>query len=78
VKKYKATTNSNHNLPVAENILNRDFYAKNPNEKWVSDITYIPTDKGWLYLAGIVDLCGGEVVVWAMGERMTKDLVIGA
>ncbi|KNY26119.1 Integrase catalytic region [Pseudobacteroides cellulosolvens ATCC 35603 = DSM 2933] len=76
VKKYKATTNSNHNLPVADNVLNRDFFAKNPNEKWVSDITYIPTDEGWLYLAGIVDLCGREVVGWAMDERMTKDLVI--
>lgn len=76
VKKYKATTNSNHNLPVAENILNREFYAKKPNHKWVSDITYVPTDEGWLYLAGILDLCGREIAGWAMGERMTKELVI--
>lgn len=76
VKKYKATTNSNHNLPVAENILNRDFKAEKPNQKWVSDITYIATDEGWLYLAGILDLCGREIAGWAMGERMTKDLVL--
>jgi putative transposase len=76
VKKYKATTNSNHNMPVAENILNRDFEAQKPNQKWVSDITYVPTDEGWLYLAGILDLCGREIAGWAMGERMTKELVI--
>ena len=76
VKKYRATTNSNHNLPVAENLLRRDFEAASPKEKWVSDITYIPTDEGWLYLAGILDLHGREPVGWAMGERMTKELVI--
>jgi putative transposase len=76
VKKYKATTNSNHNLPVAENLLNREFHAVRLNEKWVSDITYVATDEGWLYVAGILDLCGHEVVGWAMGERMTKQLVI--
>ena len=76
VKKYKATTNSNHSLPVAENILNQEFSTDKPNEKWVSDITYIPTDEGWLYLAAIMDLCGKEVVGWAMNERMTKELVI--
>jgi putative transposase len=76
VKKYKATTNSKHNLPVAENLLNRDFTASLPNQKWVSDLTYIPTDEGWLYVAGIMDLYGREIVGWAMGERMTKGLVI--
>jgi len=76
VKKYKATTNSSHNLPVADNILNRDFTAARPNQKWVSDITYVWTDEGWLYLAGILDLHGREVVGWSMGERMTKGLVI--
>ena len=78
VKKYKATTNSNHNLPVAENVLNREFWAVRPNQKWVSDITYIATDEGWLYLAGIMDLCGREIAGWAMDERMTKALVITA
>jgi putative transposase len=61
-KKYKATTNSNHNLPVAENILNRDFKASEPGQKMVSDITYIPTEEGWLYLAGVMDLCGQKIV----------------
>jgi putative transposase len=78
VKKYKATTNSNHKLPVAENLLNREFEAEAPNQKWVSDITYVPTDEGWLYVAGILDLYGREPVGWAMGERMTKGLVIDA
>ena len=76
VKKYKATTNSNHNLPVAENLLNREFTADRPNQKWVSDITYVPTDEGWLYVAGILDLYGREVIGWAMGDRMTKNPVI--
>jgi len=78
VKKYKATTNSKHNLQVAENKLNREFTADRSNQKWVSDITYVPTDEGWLYVAGILDLYGREVVGWAMGERMTKGLVIDA
>jgi putative transposase len=78
VKKYKATTNSKHNLPVAENLLNREFSAILPNAKWVSDITYIGTDEGWLYLAGVLDLFGRELVGWSMGERMTKELVIAA
>ena len=78
VKKYKATTNSNHDLPVAENLLNREFKADRINQKWVSDITYIPTDEGWLYLAGILDLYGKEIAGWAMGDRMTKELVIQA
>jgi transposase InsO family protein len=76
VKKYKATTNSKHNLPVAENLLNREFQTVRLNEKWVSDITYVATDEGWLYVAGILDLYGHEVVGWAMGERMTQQLVI--
>jgi len=78
VKKYKATTNSNHSLPVAENLLNREFEAELPNQKWVSDITYIPTDEGWLYLAGVLDLHGREMVGWAMSDRMTKALCIDA
>lgn len=77
-KKFKATTNSNHKLPVAENILNRDFTVDKPNEKMVSDITYLWTDEGWLYIAGVMDLCGQKIVGLSMGERMTKDLVINA
>lgn len=57
-KKYKATTNSNHYLPVAENVLNRQFTAAKPNQKMVSDITYLWTDEGWLYIAAVMDLCG--------------------
>lgn len=77
-KKFKATTNSRHNLPVAENILNRDFRADRPNQKMVSDITYLWTEEGWLYIAGILDLYGQKVVGLSMGERMTKELVINA
>jgi transposase InsO family protein len=78
VRKFKATTNSNHNLPVAENLLNREFTAEKPNQKWVSDITYIPTDEGWLYLAGVMDLCGRAIVGFSMDNHMRKSLVIGA
>ena len=77
-KKYVATTDSKHNLPVAPNILNREFAVNAPGKVWVSDITYIPTDEGWLYLAGIKDLFNGELVGYAMNERMTKRLVIQA
>ena len=78
VKKFKATTDSNHNLPIAPNLLNREFGTTKPNQKWVSDITYIPTDEGWLYLAAIMDLHGREIVGWAMGKRMARELVISA
>lgn len=78
VKKYKATTNSKHDLPVAQNLLNREFTAEKPCQKMVSDITYIPTDEGWLYLASVMDLCGRKIVGMSMGARMTKDLVIRA
>lgn len=77
-KKYKATTNARYSLPVAENILNRDFAADRPGQKMVSDITYIPTDEGWLYLAGVMDLCGDKIVGISMDGRMTKELVISA
>jgi putative transposase len=75
VKKFKATTNSRHALPVAENLLHQDFTATQPNQAWVTDITYIPTGEGWLYLAGHKDLFSGEIVGHAMAERMTKNLV---
>ena len=75
VKKFKATTNSSHNLPVAENILEQNFEVNEPNKAWVSDITYIPTGEGWLYLAGHKDLCTGEVVGYAMSNRMNRALV---
>ena len=74
-KKFKATTNSNHSLPVAENLLVQNFMAEAPHQIWVTDITYIPTAEGWLYLAGHKDLFTKEIVGYAMGERMTKNLV---
>jgi len=77
-RKYKATTNSNHNLPVAPNLLEQDFTAARPNCKWVSDITYVATDEGWLYVAVVLDLYSRLVVGWAMSERMTAKLVCDA
>lgn len=74
-RRYKATTNSSHSLPVAPNLLQQDFTAHQPNQKWVSDITHIGTDEGWLYLAVIVDLYSRLVVGWSMSERMTATLV---
>lgn len=76
-KKYRPqTTDSNHNLPVAENVLNRQFTAEAPCQKWVSDITYISTDEGFLYLAGILDLYDRGIVGWSMQTHMKKELVM--
>lgn len=77
-KKFKATTNSKHNLPVAENLLNQNFEADNPNTVWVSDITYIPTLEGWLYLVVVLDLFSRQVVGWAMSDRLTSEFVVKA
>lgn len=77
-RKFKATTNSNHRLPVADNLLQQDFSAQQPNQVWVGDMTYIGTDEGWLYLAVIVDLYSRKVVGWSMSERMTATLVCDA
>ena len=77
-KRYKVTTRSNHAHSVAPNLLARDFKAERPNEKWVSDITYILTAEGWLYLAGVMDLHSRKIVGWAMDKRMKKQLVIDA
>lgn len=74
-RKFKVTTDSNHDLPVAPNIVNQDFKASQPGQVWVTDITYIPTHEGWVYLAGIKDLFTCEIVGYAMSERMTTDLV---
>tara|TARA_Y100000588_G_C14114924_1_gene864680 strand:- start:65 stop:931 length:867 start_codon:yes stop_codon:yes gene_type:complete len=78
VKKFKATTNSKHSLPVAPNLLNRAFAADRPNQKWCGDITYIWTGEGWLYLAVLIDLYSRRVVGWSMSKRMTADLVCNA
>jgi transposase InsO family protein len=77
-RKYKATTDSRHDLPVAPNLLDRQFEVSQPDEVWVGDITYIPTDEGWLYLAVVIDLFSRQVVGWSLKERMTRDIVIDA
>jgi putative transposase len=69
------TTDSQHDQPVAKNLLDREFTALLPNQKWVADITYIPTDEGWLYLAGVMDLCSRKIVGWSMREHMQRELV---
>lgn len=78
VKKYKATTNSKHSLPVYPNLLNQQFHVEEPGKVWVGDITYIWTKEGWLYLATIMDLYSRRILGWYMSERMTKELVITA
>jgi transposase InsO family protein len=75
---YKITTDSNHNRPVAPNRLERDFTAEAPNQVWVSDITYIRTHEGWLYLAAIMDLFSRKVVGWQLAPRLRAELVDGA
>ena len=77
-KKYKATTNSNHALPVAPNLLEQNFTADVPDQKWVSDITTIWTEEGWLYLSVVLELYSRRVMGWAIGERMTAALVCDA
>jgi transposase InsO family protein len=69
------TTDANHACPVADNVLDRQFTAELPNQKWAADITYIPTEEGWLYLAGVIDLCSRKIVGWSMADHMRTDLV---
>ena len=73
-RRFKVTTNSRHNLPVAPNLLNQTFEPTAPNQAWVSDITYIATGEGWLYLAGIKDVFTCEIVGYAMSDRMKPEL----
>ena len=77
-KAYKNTTNSNHKHPVAENLLKRNFSFDQPNQAWVGDITYIPTDEGWLYLAIVKDLCTRKIVGYAFSHRMDTNLTLEA
>lgn len=72
---YKMTTNSKHNYPVAPNLLDRQFIAEHPNQKWLTDITYVPTREGWLYLAAVLDVYSRKVVGWAMDKHMEQGLV---
>ena len=77
-RKFKVTTYSNHKLPVATNVLNREFSPSAPNQAWGSDITYLWTQQGWIYLAVIIDLYSRRVVGWSIDRRMKKALVIRA
>ena len=77
-RKFRCTTDSNHGLPVAENLLDRQFDPDAPNEAWVADITYIPTGEGWLYLAAVEDLYSRRVVGWSMSEHLESRLVVDA
>lgn len=77
-RKFKATTDSKHNYPVAPNLLNQEFDVAAPNSVWAADITYIGTEEGWLYLAVIMDLYSRQIVGWAMDKRMKRDLVLRA
>lgn len=77
-RRYRVTTDSKHKLPVAPNLLNREFTPAAPNQVFSSDITYIWTDEGWLYLAVVLDLFNREVVGWSIKPRMTADLVTDA
>ena len=77
-KRFKTTTKRNKSHPVAPNLLRRDFETDRPNQKWLADITYIPTQEGWLYLAAVLDLHCRRIVGWAMSDRMTSDLTLAA
>ena len=77
-RKFKLTTDSNHKFSVAPNLLDRDFTADAPNQKWTGDISYIWTCEGWMYLAVIIDLYSRRVIGWAMSNRMKRDLAIRA
>ena len=77
-RKFKVTTDSNHQKPFHDNHLNRQFNATEPNQRWVSDITYIHTVEGWLYLATIMDLFSRKIIGWSMSHRMKESLVMDA
>jgi len=77
-RKFKATTNSNHDLPVAPDLLEQRFESTAPNQTWVTDITHLSTQEGWLYLAGVKDVFTCEIAGYAMGERMTQTLTAKA
>lgn len=77
-KRFRVTTDSNHDLPIAPNLLNRQFTVDAPDKVWVGDITYIPTDEGWLFLAVVIDLFSRQVIGWSMRADMTRDIVVDA
>ena len=77
-RRYKLTTDSRHQFPVAQNVINRNFIVSSPNAVWAADISYVWTWEGWLYLAVVMDLYSRQIVGWAMDKRMRKDLVLDA
>lgn len=77
-RRFKVTTDSKHNLPIAENVLDRQFQAQEQDQAWVSDITYIDTEEGWLYLAVFIDLFSRKVLGWSMSPSMTAEFVLNA
>jgi putative transposase len=77
-RKFRCTTDSNHDRPVAENLAGRQFEPSEANQLWTADITYIPTGEGWLYLAAVEDLHSRRIVGWSMGERIDSRLVVDA
>jgi putative transposase len=77
-RRFKVTTDSNHSLPIAPNLLDRQFTVAEPDKVWVGDITYIATDEGWLFLAVVIDLFSRQVVGWSLRQEITRDIVIDA
>jgi putative transposase len=77
-RRFKVTTDSKHDLPIAPNLLDRQFTVAEPDKVWAGDITYIATDEGWLFLAVVIDLFSRQVVGWSLREDMTRDIVIDA
>lgn len=77
-RKFKVTTQSRHNLPVAQNLLNKPFETDQANKVWLSDITYIWTQEGWLYLSAVLDLFNREIIGWSMAETLHQSLVLNA
>ena len=78
LKRFRVTTDSDHDLPVAQNVLNRQFHADAPDTKWTCDITYVWSQQGWLYLAVVLDLFSRRVVGWSISETMERSLVLDA
>lgn len=77
-RRFRVTTDSNHTKPISPNLINRDFNAEKPNERWTSDITYVSTREGWLYLAVVMDLFSRRIVGWSLSRRLKESLVIEA
>ena len=77
-RKFVVTTDSNHRFEVADNLLGREFHVEQPNQVWTGDITYLPTDEGWVFLAVVIDLFNRQIVGWSMKPKMESNLVVDA